>query len=274
MGIGLFIISDLSMASSLGDCTLLLGDPITQQAYDPSISGWAASLTNAYINKLVVINHGLSGYNTDQALQLIPSILLSPSCTRIRILVVFFGANDARLPDGDGPQQHVPLDKYCQNLKNIVAHERVMEHEGVKVVLVTPPPIDEHALLKQKMGTRKAEVTREYASAVKCLAEELRIPCLDIWGIFMREAGWKTGEMLMGSLSVEKNGLPKLLRDGLHPTSAGNKLVFTGLMDLIAAQWPGLLPEKLKPTFIPWWEFDVAHTGEGTSRFANIGSDV
>ena len=75
-------------------------------------------LADAYVRKLDIINRGLSGYNTRQALAILPQVIPSPQQARIRFLTIFFGANDARLPDTlPEPQQHVPLEEFMENMR-------------------------------------------------------------------------------------------------------------------------------------------------------------
>ncbi len=40
-------------------------------------------------------------------------------------MTVFFGANDAALPDRGSQQQHVPISEYKENLHQIVSHIKV-----------------------------------------------------------------------------------------------------------------------------------------------------
>uniref|UniRef100_A0A0E0DBV7 SGNH hydrolase-type esterase domain-containing protein n=1 Tax=Oryza meridionalis TaxID=40149 RepID=A0A0E0DBV7_9ORYZ len=57
-------------------------------------------------------------------------------------VTVFFGANDASLPDWKQVHQHVPLDEYQSNLRAICAY--FMEQwPSTKIILITPPPIYE-----------------------------------------------------------------------------------------------------------------------------------
>ena len=61
---------------------------------------------------------------------------------KVRLMTVFFGANDACVP---GEAQHVPIDVFRENLKRIVSWEGVKLH-GTRVMLVTPGPVDEWQL--------------------------------------------------------------------------------------------------------------------------------
>jgi len=70
------------------------------------------------------------------------------------------------------------------------------------------------------------------------------------------EVGWEAGAPLIGARSVERdavNGLPRLLRDGLHFTPEGNRVLHEALMSLIADTWPDQMPDSL-PFVLPRWD--------------------
>lgn len=75
---------------------VLFGDSITQRAFSPG--GWAGLLADAYQRKVDVVNRGYSGYNTRWAVQLLPH-LFPEGAPPPQLATVFFGANDAALPD-------------------------------------------------------------------------------------------------------------------------------------------------------------------------------
>ena len=132
---------------------------------------------------------------------------------------IFFGANDACLP-GSSTGQHVPLDEYKQNIRDIVQHPSITA-QNPRLILITPPPVDEYKLEESglvKRSTdpqRTAEHTKKYADACRQTGEELGVPVLDIWSIMMAEAGWKKGQPLVGSKKVSRNDvLDHLLVDG------------------------------------------------------------
>ena len=63
-----------------------------------------------------------SRYNTRWALELLPE-LGDTSNETARLVTIFFGANDASLPDTN-PRQHVPLGDFAANLRRMVGHCR------------------------------------------------------------------------------------------------------------------------------------------------------
>ena len=167
---------------------------------------------------------------------------------RVQLMTIFFGANDACLP---GHPQHVHLQTYISSLKNIINHQALKSH-GTNLMLVTPPPVDEWQLLG---GDRTAEHTAKYARAARELGEELLLPVLDLWTIFMRQAGWQedgTGA-LAGSRDAPRNQvLGELLVDGLHFTYRGYDLMFDNLTQVIQERLPDQVPERLPVVFPDW----------------------
>lgn len=105
-----------------------------------------------------------------------------------------------------------------------------------------------------------------YAQAVRDVGAELGsaggaaggdVAVLDLWGCFMRVAGWVPGEPLVGSKDVEqadpeKGGLEPLLKDGVHLTGEGNRVLFTELVALVNRTWPELDAERLGFD-LPYW---------------------
>ncbi|QDS68799.1 hypothetical protein FKW77_005993 [Venturia effusa] len=255
------------MNGTAKDTFFLFGDSITQRGYDQDLGfGWVAALSNAYQRKLNVINAGLSGYNTRMGLRVLPRILPKPEQTKIRFLTIFFGANDARLPNTPQTEQHVPIEQYRDNLKKMIQHPLVQAHSP-RVILITPPPLDETLCAKLELEVwgidvvrRTAEVTSQYAQVVRDVGKEMNIAVLDVWSAFMHKVGWEAGQPLIGAKGVpQKKGLElsTLLVDGLHLTGEGNKIVYQELMKLIAERWPEHRPEALAFD-LPYWGDEAA----------------
>ncbi|KAJ7516622.1 hypothetical protein O6H91_22G064800 [Diphasiastrum complanatum] len=119
---------------------VLFGDSITQQSFLPA-GGWGAALADRYARKADIILRGLSGYNSRWALFLLDRIFPTAALNPPVLVTVFFGANDAALPDRKSKAQHVPLSEYKENLQRIVSHLKGLS-PSTRVVLITPPPID------------------------------------------------------------------------------------------------------------------------------------
>lgn len=197
---------------------ILFGDSITQQSERQEHGfAFAPALRDDYIRRLDVLNRGFSGYTSQLALQVLPQFMPDPSQANVRLMTVFFGANDACIP---GNAQHVPLDEYLANLKATVQHPTVLAHRA-KVLLITPAPVDEHQLEPNDLAIgysglqRTAENTKRYADACRDVGKQLGVPVVDLWTVFMRAAGWKEGGPLPGGKNADRNQvLGRLLVDG------------------------------------------------------------
>ncbi|KAL5113197.1 hypothetical protein ACEQ8H_008935 [Pleosporales sp. CAS-2024a] len=211
----------------------LFGDSITQDSYDQSRGfGFSAALQHG--NTLV------SGYNTRQALQVLPAIIPSPEQAKIRFLVVFFGANDASLPDAPN-KQHIALDEYKSNLEKIATHPAIAAHSPC-IIMVAPPPINEHLWWPRDQAsgypsvTRLASATKTYADAACEVGAKLDIPVVNLWRALMDKAdfqldAWNMGETLPGSLDIPQNdALAELMYDG---NPAAYDILFQELMKLL-----------------------------------------
>ncbi|KAI4274719.1 MAG: hypothetical protein LQ337_003718 [Flavoplaca oasis] len=174
--------------------------------------------------------------------------------------MVFFGANDACLPGSDSGQ-HIPLDIYKQNLREIIKHPCVTAQK-TRLILVTPPPIDEYSLeisdaAKGILGVRRtAEHTKLYADACQEVGRDLSLPdlaVLDLWSIFMDAAGHEPGKPLPGSKKTLKSPvLGQLLSDGLHFNPEAYKILFESTMDVVKRHWPDEDPNNLQFVHPSW----------------------
>ncbi|KAK5127859.1 hypothetical protein LTR85_004976 [Meristemomyces frigidus] len=279
------------------DQFVLFGDSITQQSFSqtnsPNSFAFGAALADVYARKLDIVNRGLSGYCTVQAYRAVPLCIPEPESVRVRFLLIFFGANDARIAGSPGgPDQTVPLPEYKANLRNIVQHPAVTAHEKLKIILVTTPPIDERKCIKsdvekyptlagQKVLRRTAVNTAAYAQGVRELGAELEVPVLDIWTAMVARAGHSRHDPVMpGSLDAPTNEiLQSYLHDGLHFSGEGYKVLYGELMALIERTWPEEMPSRLKLRLPAWDDGKTwvkpkgggeADGGEGTMHASGI----
>lgn len=140
------------------------------------------------------------------------------------------------------PRQYVPLDEYCANLEAIVTHLRTVAR-AQHIVLITPPPLDEHARLEQLQATistaTKAErtfaLTAAYGDACKRTAQRMGVPCFDTHAWFVAETHWRT-----------------LLSDGLHLNAHGNERFFLGLMETLQVNVLENKGAEAYPHDLPW----------------------
>lgn len=103
----------------------------------------------------------------------------------------------------------------------------IINHPSVKrqkprIILVTPPPINEHLCVENDKAKgysdprRTADHTRLYADAAKEVARNESVALLDLYGIFIENAGGvRDDHALPGSLQTEPNPFIRmLLHDG------------------------------------------------------------
>ncbi|KAF2013957.1 SGNH hydrolase [Aaosphaeria arxii CBS 175.79] len=203
---------------------ILFGDSITEGDGNPEL-GFSCyqALQHDYKRRIDIVNRGFSGYNTSNALAVLPRIFPTPQQGPVRLVTLFFGANDASLPDTTG--QHIPLTTYTTNLRLLIQHPAITSHSGVRILLITPPPIDEWGFDgwdEPGRSARTAGVARAYAEAVRHVGEETGVAVVDLWGKCMAEAGWTdddTGKdsklLLPGNKKLERSeALARLLYDG------------------------------------------------------------
>ncbi|KAI3439995.1 SGNH_hydro domain-containing protein [Psidium guajava] len=195
----------------------IFGDSITEHSFGDG--GWGASLAHHFSRTVDVVLRGYSGYNTRWALKVLDKVF--PAATGCGgepplAITVFFGANDACLPDRCSAFQHVPLNEYRQNLRSIVSIFK-KRWPKTQILLISPPPIDEDARLKfpyvenpMGMPERTNEAARAYAEVCVLVAAECGIPVVDLWTKMQRLPDWEKA----------------CLSDGLHLTQTGNKIVF------------------------------------------------
>jgi lysophospholipase L1-like esterase len=238
---------------------ILLGDSITQN----STVTLQAYLTTQYTRRFDVVNRGFSGYTAPLGLcaiqKFLPKPFAIPSQTvpQVKLLVLWYGANDACAPGGVG-NQHVPLDEYVASLEAITRYP-VLEAHKTAIVILTPPPVDEHQF--DDINPRTAARTAQYAAASRELARGLGCPLVDVWKLFMEEAGCVVDSMsqqaaLLGSKEVPPSSVFKeLLWDGLHLSTRGYRLVFEEMMRVIQRDLPALAPENLPLTICEFLNF-------------------
>lgn len=135
---------------------------------------------------------------------------------KIRLLTIWFGANDAVLPQF---VQHVPLDEYAANLRTLIRMVRAPDSAWyaphTKVVLITPPPVNVpqwSTRLDVEPGTpidRDLAVTEKYTDAVREVGRSEGVVVCDVFAPLWEAAGKK------------EEGLAKFMHDGLHLNADG-----------------------------------------------------
>eukprot|EP00435_Cladocopium_sp_Y103_P064182 s384_g25.t2 len=183
--------SKIKTGSAHRDRIVLFGDSLTQQSFTPQ--GWGAAIADAYQRRADVLNRGYSGYTSRWCLEMLRhggGIMADagPDDTT-RLVTIFLGANDASIED-QNPGQHVPLEEYKSNLREIVVITRERAPHA-KILLIAPPPVCHAQRLQyqkerfKEEATGRLERTNEnaglYADAVEHVAADMSLPCLNLW---------------------------------------------------------------------------------------------
>ncbi|KAH8591798.1 GDSL Lipase/Acylhydrolase family protein-like protein [Bisporella sp. PMI_857] len=245
---------------------ILFGDSIIQYAGSLSNGGYnfGAGLAEHCSRRLDVINRGLSGYNSAQALKVLPDIIPNPSAAKVDYLLILFGANDACLPDCP-TKQHIPLSEYRENLKKIITHPSVKAHNPT-ILLVTPPIVNEvHLGVEDKKKgfpevSRRNDFTSQYATTVREIVAEVASPKLqliDLWNALQNisaaaSANDDDPQKFPRNQSGDSEVLRNLLVDGLHLTGDGYKIFLGGILPLVGPTWAQEPLEEPSWVF-PYW---------------------
>lgn len=160
--------------------------------------------------------------------------------------------------------QHVPLEKYKENLRKIVTHTAVTSHKP-KIFIVTPPPVDEIYTTRRSLEfgdpgpIRTASVSEGYSCAARDVAAELGVGLVDLYQGVMDRAAELTPDFEAGGprLGTEEcgrqGGLETLLYDGLHMSGEGYKVLYGLVRPIVEGEWAGAPEEERKGYLFPYW---------------------
>ncbi|GAA5978251.1 hypothetical protein JCM10908_004287 [Rhodotorula pacifica] len=235
------------------DLFVCIGDSLTEQSWGQN--GLGATLADLYRRKLDVVNRGLGGYNTTWGLEAFQRYFPRKETRRakIQLMTIWWGANDATLP---GQTQHVPLDLFCDNIREMVSLVRdpasPYYSPETSIILINAPSFyPEHWLDQRELyglpreHDRDLENTRRYANAVKDLGRELGLPVANADAAIAAE--------------VERVGAdnPRAIwSDGLHLTELAYAAVSKEVKRAIETAYPEKHWDKL-PMMLPDWK-DIA----------------
>jgi lysophospholipase L1-like esterase len=270
---------------------VLLGDSLFQFCVNLQDGfSFQAALQSHCSRRLDVINRGFSGYNTKNVVGYLDQLFPKPtdSSAKIEYLVrpypskgsarnknpnpnpkpqvILLGANDSCLPLPT-KAQHVPIDDYKANLVKIITHPSIQAHQP-KILLVTPPPVDEIKLARldvaagHESATRKSAVTAAYGEKVREIAREHPgVEVIDLWQVIMDKAismtpgDHSSGGPLLGSPeNGNQGGLDSLLPDGLHMSGPAYKAFFEAVLPHVGREWTQTPQGGLSDCLFPDWK--------------------
>ncbi len=193
---------------------LFFGDSITWGAWD-SDGGWVSRIKRKVDEKIIssnfeyyndIYNVGISGDNTGDLLNRFELETKSRMEENEETSFVFaIGVNDSQYIEGEG--NRIPIDKFKDNLKELISKARKYES---KIVFVGLFPTDDSKLNPTPWGDNKSyklEYVEKYNETIKNVCQSENIDFIDIYSQFINK------------------DYKKLLIDGLHPNSEGHKQI-------------------------------------------------
>lgn len=156
------------------------------------------------------------------------------------------------------------MEQFEDNIRAIINATEVRAHRA-KIILVTPPPIEENLSLKTDAAKgqplcRRAARTKQFADAVRRVGAGAgsNVVVVDLWNIIMNYALKNsptpaTRGMILGCQALgEDEALKSLMPDGLHLNAKGYKLFFDGVVEAMSDKWPNEGPSSHDYVFPDW----------------------
>ncbi|KAK9457084.1 SGNH hydrolase-type esterase domain-containing protein [Dipodascopsis uninucleata] len=242
------------------DKVVLFGDSIITGSFSQNLGfNLAPALQDDYSCKLDVLVRGFNGYTTEMAIHLIDPLLkaLHKEESEIKLLVIFFGTNDAAY----GIPRSVSPERYQDNLRTIV--ERAHSFK-ISTVLVGPS-LHEHT---DDFDPRSSSRNRMFTAAARELSQELSVPFVDLWNEFASYLGWTEGKPIPGEASsFGLYDLKELLVDGTHFASRGYQLFYNTLKAAILESYPTLASDNIPSLIPPFKDLDPENAKQSLSSW-------
>ncbi|KAL1425307.1 hypothetical protein MTO96_019320 [Rhipicephalus appendiculatus] len=200
----------------------LFGDTLTQSSFN--IGGWGSLIAEYFSRRCDVLTRGLCGYSTRAWRHALPLVLGPEDARCAAALVLMVGTSDSADPR-DPEATHVPLDEYADNACGI---------SYGKIILVTPPPIDEqlwlaHCRRRGRNTVRTSSSVTKYAKACAMVGLGKGVKVVDAHSHFLNDAHWS-----------------RLLSDGINLSPAGSHKLTSVLVPVlkeVVGGAPRLFPE-------------------------------
>ncbi|KAK6461331.1 SGNH hydrolase-type esterase domain-containing protein [Scheffersomyces coipomensis] len=257
------------MSQLLLDKFILFGDSITQFSSDVS-EGFALQpqLQHLYVRKLDVINRGYSGYNSEQARLILPKILnaeLNKEKSNVKLITIFFGTNDSvQFDDEFNDIQAVPIDRYKDNLDFLI---NLSLEANIKPIIIGTG-LHDSKLAKEffESGGRimskdplSNSRNHEYSKAAEEIANKNKVAFVNLFEDFAKYGNLSI-EKLYNSYSYtpdkEYTSAKEFVKDGLHFTPIGYKVLYESVVKAINNTYPELNADALPLSLSDWKDLD------------------
>lgn len=164
-------------------------------------------------------------------------LVLGPEDARsVAALVLMMGTSDCAGPR-DPEATHVPLDEYADNVAHMLDYIQACGISYGRIILVTPPPIDEqlwlaHCRRRGRNTVRTSSSVTKYAKACAMVGLGRGVKVVDAHSHFLNDAHWS-----------------RLLSDGINLSPAGSHKLTAVLVPVlreVVGGAPRLFPEFLE----------------------------
>ena len=186
---------------------VLFGDSLTY-GYGVFKKDNIASLIQNRFKKLSVINSGVNGDTTREALKRLNRDVISFSPV---IATILFGSNDS----APSENAYRTIYEFNKNMRAIIDTIKTSK-KGTEIILITPPPVDDGVFMPSTTNTRLAP----YCDAIREIAQRQ--------GLFLCDLNKEFPRMSGGNIE------PYIQEDGCHLTEKGYMAFYNCLEPLIA----------------------------------------
>lgn len=206
-----------NLAASARARVVVLGDSITKgvrSGVTPEET--FASLLQSSLRKagydVDVINHGIGGERTDQALARLSRDILSLEPT---LVTVMYGTNDSYVDKGQ-KESRLTKDVYIANLQEIVSELR---RTGIQVVLMTEPRWGDKAA-PNGVGENPNLRLEPFVEGCRQVAREQGVPLVDHFQIWSKA-------------NAEGTDIGEWTTDQCHPNPSGHRVLAEAMLPMI-----------------------------------------
>ena len=186
---------------------VLFGDSLTY-GYGVFKKDNIASLIQNRFKKLSVINSGVNGDTTREALKRLNRDVISFSPV---IATILFGSNDS----APSENAYRTIYEFNKNMRAIIDTIKTSK-KGTEIILITPPPVDDGVFMPSTTNARLAP----YCDAIREIAQRQ--------GLFLCDLNKEFPRMSGGNIE------PYIQEDGCHLTEKGYMAFYNRLEPLIA----------------------------------------
>jgi lysophospholipase L1-like esterase len=229
-----------AMAMLFGITTTVFAEEITLVAFGDSTTArrdgdhvvvYASILEKAFSDKgipLKVVNAGIGGNNTNQGRARFEKDVITQHPSWV---IIQFGLNDAAVDVHLNPpatEPRVSEKRYEENLRYFV---QTLKANNAKSVLMTPNPGRWTEATRKLYGKPPYQpedpdgynvLVRRYAEIVRHIAEQEKVPLIDVYGVFQtynKQPGQSMDQLM--------------LADGIHPNTQGHEIIAKLLLETI-----------------------------------------